>query len=362
MTARLTHPAVANVVCAQQTGAASVVRLLPGTDPGATHTTQANPGTNPGATHTAQANPGTGAHPFSGTDAVPSATGSVDTSLVALPLTLPENPLQGEPDSTQTSGPARPMFSEAYRDTTAQAVFGNRTVIVVPDRLPPPESESLTGNAVFQGFVLLLAATYALLLYRNLGDVRTLLDRISRDALSGKRMTEDAGGSGFPHFLNIVTAFGMLFMGVAAVKYGDSLMPLSCFEQLSHGTVMGLSLLATLATVALALFQSMLVRTAGAVTLSQPFAAQLVQLKQTYFSLLVLVTSPALLLFVLCPRGSGDVWFWVVAAELLVTATVYLGETLRLFLSKKVSILHWFLYLCTVEIFPLSLLWLLAAR
>ncbi|HBB12318.1 MAG TPA: hypothetical protein DCZ70_09715, partial [Alistipes sp.] len=26
------------------------------------------------------------------------------------------------------------------------------------------------------------------------------------------------------------------------------------------------------------------------------------------------------------------------------------------------SILHWFLYLCTVEVFPVSLLWLLAVR
>ena len=36
--------------------------------------------------------------------------------------------------------------------------------------------------------------------------------------------------------------------------------------------------------------------------------------------------------------------------------------TLNLFLSKKISILHWILYLCTVEIFPISLIGLLAAR
>lgn len=52
---------------------------------------------------------------------------------------------------------------------------------------PPPLAE----NAVFQSFVLLLAATYAMLLYRNLGDVRTLLGRISRDAATGKRFSED---------------------------------------------------------------------------------------------------------------------------------------------------------------------------
>ena len=38
-----------------------------------------------------------------------------------------------------------------------------------------------------------LAATYAMLLYRNLGDVRTLLDRISRDTATGQRLSEEPG-------------------------------------------------------------------------------------------------------------------------------------------------------------------------
>ena len=96
--------------------------------------------------------------------------------------------------------------------------------------------------------------------------------------------------------------------------------------------------------------------------ISQPFTAQIVLLKRTYFALAVIVSSPALLLFALCPPGRGGVWFTVIVAELTVTALLYFRETLNLFLSKKVSILHWFLYLCTVEIFPISLLWLLAVR
>ena len=96
--------------------------------------------------------------------------------------------------------------------------------------------------------------------------------------------------------------------------------------------------------------------------LAQPFVSQLLLLKRTYFSLAVIVTSPALLLFALCPRGTGDVWFCIIVVELLVTAVLYLRETLNLFLAKKVSILHWFLYLCAVEVFPISFIWLIAAR
>ena len=258
------------------------------------------------------------------------------------------------------AGPAGPP--SAWRDTTSAAVFGAQSVAVEPTRIPLAPPPSLTENAVFQSFVLLLAATYAMLLYRNLGDVRTLLGRISRDTATGERLSEDPGGSGFSRFLNIATTIGMLFMGVAAVKYGDSLMPRQLGEMLPQGAVLALSLLTTLAWCGVAVFQTAAVRLAGAATLSQPFISQLVLLKRTYFSLAVIVTSPALLLFALCPRGTGGVWFCVVAIELIVTAILYLRETLNLFISKKISILHWFLYLCTVEVFPISLLWLLAAR
>ena len=154
----------------------------------------------------------------------------------------------------------------------------------------------------------------------------------------------------------------MLFMGVMVVKYGDSLMPSRLGETLSHGAVLALSLLATAACCGVVAYQMAVVRLAGAVTISQPFISQLVLLKRTYFALGVIVTSPVLLLFALCPRGTGGVWFCIIIIELAITAGLYLRETLNLFITKKISILHWFLYLCTVEIFPISLLWLLSVR
>ena len=110
-----------------------------------------------------------------------------------------------------------------WRDTTAAALFGEASVTVQPPRMQAAPPASLTENAAFQSFVLLLAAIYAMLLYRNLGDVRTLLDRISRDTATGQRLSEEPGGSGFSRFLNIATTIGMLFMGVMAVKYGGLL-------------------------------------------------------------------------------------------------------------------------------------------
>lgn len=134
-----------------------------------------------------------------------------------------------------------------WHDVPAAEVFGTASVLVPQQPIYSARAESLTENPVFQGFVLLLAATYAMLLYRNLEDVRLLLTRVSRDRATGERLTEDPGGSGFSRFLNIATTIGMLFMGVMVVKYGDSLMPGRLTELLSHGAVLALSLLATLA-------------------------------------------------------------------------------------------------------------------
>ena len=41
----------------------------------------------------------------------------------------------------------------------------------------------------------------------------------------------------------------------------------------------------------------------------------------------------------------------------IVALGLFFRESIKLFISKKVSILHWILYLCTVEILPFRLLW-----
>ena len=45
------------------------------------------------------------------------------------------------------------------RDTTVEALFGGQSCAIQPERLERPVGDSFTDNAVFQSFVLLLAAT-----------------------------------------------------------------------------------------------------------------------------------------------------------------------------------------------------------
>ncbi len=254
---------------------------------------------------------------------------------------------------------ARPTSS---LQVTAEMIFGSQSVLVTEQTPIRNEPLSLTDNIVFQSVVLLLAAVYGMMLYHCLGEIRLLLQRITRDTNAAERFYDNSANNGFARFLHTMTAIGLFFLGVMTVKYADSLLAEQHLVQLSSEVVLGLGLLLPLVFLILFLVQWGMLSGIGALTLSRPFIAQLQQLRRTYFALAVVVVAPVLLLFALCPRGTGGLWFLLIVIELAVTSFLYFKETLNLFLSKKISILHWFLYLCGVEIFPISLAWLAFAR
>lgn len=250
-----------------------------------------------------------------------------------------------------------------YRPATAKEVFGSYSIAAAP--APAFHSEPvrpLTGNPVFEGLVLLLAAAYAMLLYRHIGDIRLLLYRVSHDRASSERLMEDPGGNTLTRFLKISGIIGLLFIGIAAARYAETFIAPAMLPPLPPSAVAGVSLLFAALWALVATYQSVVLRTVTTVTLSRPFMSQLWLLKRTYFALATVVATPPLLLFALCPPQSGRLWLALTLVESAVTAVLYVRETLHLFISKKIPILHWFLYLCAVEIFPFSLLALIAVR
>jgi len=250
-----------------------------------------------------------------------------------------------------------------YRDTTARAVYGEQSTLV-RTYSDLPNDRPLTNDALFQGFVLLLGTTYILLIYNNIIDVRTLLNRVFRDhaSHSEERRFDDPSSGRYVRFMHTMAVIGMLFIGVSVVKYGQPLIELLPFDSAPVVAVLASGLTVSALFLLVAGYQWALLRAVGALTLTQPLIAQLRQLRTLYFSAVTVLAAPTLLLLALCPPHTGKLWFALIVIELSVTLFLYIKETLLLFLSKKVSILHWILYLCSVELFPVSLLWLLAVR
>ncbi len=249
-----------------------------------------------------------------------------------------------------------------YTEVFASTVYGPQSILVRPPHGDPHE-RPLTDNALFQGFFLLLAVIYILLIYHNLPDIRTLLSRIFHNPHSDNHHFQEPGGSRYARFMRTIATIGILFIGILAVKYGQPLVAdLPAAGRFSFAAAVLLSLAVSTLFLLVIGYQWSLLRLVGALTLTQPLITQLRQLRKLYFSGAVVIVTPALLLFTLCPQHTGLLWFGLIVIELVVTLFLYLRETLSLFLSKKVSIIHWILYLCSVELFPVSLLWQLAVR
>lgn len=252
---------------------------------------------------------------------------------------------------------------EGYRTVGAEEFFGQQSLLVTP-RPVVPQPQRLTDELPFQGLVLLLTLLFGLLLYRNPGDMRALVGRVAFERRDSERTSDESGNAGFTRFLNIALALGFLLAGVTAVRLCDR--PDIAQELLRMGSGSTLSLLLALGVgllfLLVYLYGILLLRAVGGVTLTSGFTTQLIRIKRGYAALGAIILAPVILLFALSPLGSDTLWAGVLTAGWLITFLLYLRETFALFISKKVSILHWILYLCAVEIFPVTLLWLLVVR
>lgn len=252
---------------------------------------------------------------------------------------------------------------EGYRTVGAGEFFGQQSLLAAP-RPAAQQQPRLTDELPFQGLVLLLTLLFGLLLYRNPGDMRALVGRVAFERRDSERTSDESGNAGFTRFLNIALALGFLLAGVTAVRLCDR--PDIAQELLNMGNGSTLSLLLALGVgllfLLVYLYGILLLRAVGGVTLTSGFTTQLIRIKRGYAALGAIILAPVILLFALSPLGSDTIWAGLLTAGWLITFLLYLRETFALFISKKVSILHWILYLCAVEIFPVTLLWLLVVR
>lgn len=83
---------------------------------------------------------------------------------------------------------------------------------------------------------------------------------------------------------------------------------------------------------------------------------ELLQLKQLYFSATITLIAPLVVTILLSQGTLTTLFAGVIAVICAISLIIFVKETFLLFISHKFSILHWILYLCALELFPLSLL------
>ncbi len=248
--------------------------------------------------------------------------------------------------------------------SSADEIFGGASQLLDDSAwIDTAGSSPLTDSALFHVVVVALLLGYLLLWFRNPDLIRYVFDRIlSPDTSHSERLYDERSAATNNHFITSIIFTGILFATVFALKFVDVLLPSSIIATLPHATTtlsvpgMALGLCSVVA------LQIVILVTTGKITISQPLTSALIYVKELYFAFALFLIAPAMILYALCPDGEGRVWLTVIALQLLCVVILFLRETFLLFISKKVSISHWILYLCGVEMFPVTLLCLIASK
>lgn len=218
-----------------------------------------------------------------------------------------------------------------------RSAYGVHSVQAAGETLLQPYNELLTDHPLFQGVILLLALAYLLMLCANGSELLSLLSSKRREA--GRNAT---GGA-----VHTSAIIGLVMAAALAVRYAEG----TAAESIGTMTLLPMALGLMLG---LFLAQALLLTAVGHLTLSQELSKGIIYLKVVCSSLASLIIVPFALLLVLCPINEGRLWFYIILAGCGLLLLIYLKETFQLFLLKKISILHWILYLCAVELLPIS--------
>lgn len=147
----------------------------------------------------------------------------------------------------------------------------------------------------------------------------------------------------------ILCSSGALFLAIAATPYARAVIPL-----LGEVAPRGVSLLLLGVLACAALFKTAVLRITGVVSERADICRRLGYLELLHLSVFTLAALPAYPLFyALLPAPAAATAFALLCAVSLI---LFAKETFLLFIEKKVSILHSILYLCALELFPVSLL------
>ena len=176
-----------------------------------------------------------------------------------------------------------------------------------------------------------------------------------RELRSGGESAGEAAGREYVRMLNLAGTIGILSLAIFITKAVSSAYAAE-IESILPAWLMPLTCVAVLiAVAAIVLYQRAFLHLAGSLTLNTQFAGSLLHLKKVYFALMGIVISPTLLLYSSMHRTADTVFLYISGIEFVSILCLFLYKSRKLFVGQKISILYWFLYLCIVELFPISL-------
>lgn len=218
----------------------------------------------------------------------------------------------------------------------------------------------MAGDVVQNLLVAVVVFLYFFCLYRYFDDVRALFGSVFRRSVApSERMLERRRSEIFYGFLGKLFLIGTCTLGAIASLWADRTVAWEAVEPYAR---VALPFAAMAAFVAVVAVQYAMLAVAGGITRSWSMMAVLLRIRLIYFVLATVIVLPPVLMWQMNGGTGGEVWLRVACLAAAVAVVMYVRESVTLFNSKKISILHWILYLCIVEIMPFTLLWQIVVR
>lgn len=218
----------------------------------------------------------------------------------------------------------------------------------------------MVGDVVQNLLVAVVVFLYFFCLYRYFDDVRALFGSVFRRSVApSERMLERRRSEIFYGFLGKLFLIGTCTLGAIASLWADRTV---VWEAVGPYARVALPFAAMAAFVAVVAVQYAMLAVAGGITRSWSMMAVLLRIRLIYFVLATVIVLPPVLMWQMNGGTGGEVWLRVACLAAAVAVVMYVRESVTLFNSKKISILHWILYLCIVEIMPFTLLWQIVVR
>lgn len=201
--------------------------------------------------------------------------------------------------------------------------------------------------------VVVLVFLYIRCLYRYFDDIATLFGSVfGRSTTPTGRTGERSRSDIFYGSLGKLFMLGAGFVGLLA-----GIVCLRAEIAMAADVQLFMPFVAMVLFLIVVTLQYGMLSVVGAVTRSTAEVASLMHIRLVYFVLATVMVAPVMLMALMGSAAAYDLWFKVATVGAGVVVILFIRESIKFFIHKKVSILHWFLYLCTVEILPLSLLW-----
>ncbi|MBO7300422.1 MAG: DUF4271 domain-containing protein [Tidjanibacter sp.] len=227
-------------------------------------------------------------------------------------------------------------------------LFGSQARLVAQPEEAAEMLLSLTDNIVVWVMVVALFAYYLFVMFAYGGHIGQMA-KIAIGKNLGIRVADELSYL-FMRAVRNSVAMGIIAWSLVAVGW------MGAVGAAGVGGIDPLWLVPLFALVLLALGGAMRIVTIGICTLTRrkEVSEGLGVLSETLMGLASIIVTPVALLFVVNTGASVELFGTIALLVACVALFVYITKSLVFFIEQKISILLWFLYLCTVVLIPIG--------